>query len=153
MGAVEPSALQDNLDAWIGDHCIAAGAVPGVLFANRRSDEWGGSPEARDRFAIEVVRRTREALPRELAVTMKIGLVDASDADERLTLEESVRRAARLVPAGLDAVEVSCNVMRLPTDSARRYVAVDRRRAVRDLLLHRVLASPEPDGSGHSRAS
>jgi 2,4-dienoyl-CoA reductase-like NADH-dependent reductase (Old Yellow Enzyme family) len=50
--------------------------------------------------------------------------------------------AQRLVGAGLDAVEVSCGVMLRPTDSARQYVAVDRRRAASDLLVHRLLSEP-----------
>jgi 2,4-dienoyl-CoA reductase-like NADH-dependent reductase (Old Yellow Enzyme family) len=110
--------------------------------ANRRTDAWGGSPRGRDGFALEVVRRIRAQLPDGLALTMKLGLVDAVPGVGALTLEESVPRAQRLVDAGIDAVEVSCNVMRLPTDSARRYVAVDRRRAFADLLFHRLHAAP-----------
>jgi 2,4-dienoyl-CoA reductase-like NADH-dependent reductase (Old Yellow Enzyme family) len=56
-----------------------------------------------------------------------------------LALEESVPRAGRLVAAGLDAIEVSSNVMLGYADSAMPYVAVDRSRALADLLLHRVL--------------
>lgn len=37
LGAVPIDVLQNNDDAWIGDHCIAAEAVPGVLVSNRRS--------------------------------------------------------------------------------------------------------------------
>jgi 2,4-dienoyl-CoA reductase-like NADH-dependent reductase (Old Yellow Enzyme family) len=110
--------------------------------ANRRTDVWGGSPENRDRFALEIVRRVRAKLPAGVALTMKIGFVDAVPEADGLTIEESVRRAGRLVEAGLDAVEVSCNVMRRPTDSAREYVAVDRRRALADLLPHRLLRGP-----------
>lgn len=29
--------MEDNNDAWIADHCIAAEAVPGVFLSNRRS--------------------------------------------------------------------------------------------------------------------
>ncbi len=101
---------------------------------NRRADEWGD----RDRFALEIVRRVRAELPAGMALTMKLGLVDAVPGDGGLRLEESVPRAGRLVEAGLDAVEVSCNVMRKPTDSAAQYVAVDSRRALEDLLLHRL---------------
>lgn len=36
LGGVPPAAIEDNLDAWIGDHCIEAAEVPGVLFTNRR---------------------------------------------------------------------------------------------------------------------
>ena len=112
---------------------------------NRRTDEWGGSPERRDRFALEIVRRIRAALPAQTALTMKIGFVDAVPEQGGLTLEESVRRAARLVEAGLDAVEVSCNVMRKPTDSAAQYVGVDTRRAVEDWLVHRIGKPPHAE--------
>ena len=36
LGAVPAETIEDNKDAWIGDHCIAARHVPGVLLANRR---------------------------------------------------------------------------------------------------------------------
>jgi len=36
LGAVPPELLEYNSQAWIGDHCIAAEAVPGVLLANRK---------------------------------------------------------------------------------------------------------------------
>jgi 2,4-dienoyl-CoA reductase-like NADH-dependent reductase (Old Yellow Enzyme family) len=111
--------------------------------ANRRTDGWGGSAEGRDRFALEVVRAVRAAVPAEMPVTLKLGMVDAVPGG--LRLEEAVPRARRVVEAGLDALEISCGVMRLPTDSARRYVAVDRRRALEDLLLHRVLSRPEDE--------
>lgn len=35
LGAAPPSVLQDNTDAWIGDHCINPDDVPGVLLSNR----------------------------------------------------------------------------------------------------------------------
>jgi 2,4-dienoyl-CoA reductase-like NADH-dependent reductase (Old Yellow Enzyme family) len=109
--------------------------------ANRRLDGWAD----RDRFALEVMRRVRAEVPRELALTMKLGFADAVPEENGLSLEESVPRAARLVEAGLDAVEVSCNVMRAPTDSAAAYVAVDTRRAARDLLVHRIGKPAHPE--------
>lgn len=112
---------------------------------NRRTDHWGGSPEGRDRFALEIVRRVRAELPQHMALTMKIGFADATADDPRLTLDESVPRAARLVEAGLDAVEVSCNVMQKPTDSAAQYIAVDSRRALRDFLVHRLGKAAQPE--------
>lgn len=112
---------------------------------NRRTDGWGGSPEARDRFAREIVLRVRAAVPDECAVTMKIGMEDAAPGEDGLRVAESVRRAGVLVEAGLDAVEVSCNVMSLPTDSARQYVAVDTGRAIRDALVHRIGRAAEPE--------
>jgi 2,4-dienoyl-CoA reductase-like NADH-dependent reductase (Old Yellow Enzyme family) len=108
--------------------------------ANRRADRWGGSSEARDTFPLEIVRAVRTAVPNGFPVTMKIGFADAPEGG--LQLEESVRRAGALVEAGLDAIEVSVGVMEAPTDSCGPYVAVDRRRALQDLLVHRVLAEP-----------
>jgi 2,4-dienoyl-CoA reductase-like NADH-dependent reductase (Old Yellow Enzyme family) len=110
---------------------------------NRRDDEWGGSPETRDRFALEVVRAVRAAVPAGMSLTLKLGLVDAVPGG--LDLGEAIPRAKRLVEEGLDGIEVSCNVMRLGTDSAKQYVAVDRRRALEDLLLHRLHKGPAPE--------
>ena len=108
--------------------------------ANRREDVWGGSPERRARFALEVVRAVRAVVPADRALTMKLGVVDAPPGG--LDLEESSRVAALVVDAGLDALEVSCGVMVAASDSARQYVAVDRRRAADDLLFHRLLSEP-----------
>jgi hypothetical protein len=35
LGATPQNVLDDNRDAWIGDHCIDPAKVPGVLLANR----------------------------------------------------------------------------------------------------------------------
>ena len=37
LGAVPKTLIEDNTEAWIGDHCIAAHLVPGVLISNRAS--------------------------------------------------------------------------------------------------------------------
>jgi 2,4-dienoyl-CoA reductase-like NADH-dependent reductase (Old Yellow Enzyme family) len=110
---------------------------------NRREDDWGGSAERRDRFALEVVRAVRAEIPPTMSLTMKLGMVDAVPGG--LGLDETIPRAQRLVAAGLDGIEVSSNVMRLATDSAKQYVAVDRRRALEDLLLHRLHKGPAPE--------
>jgi predicted AlkP superfamily phosphohydrolase/phosphomutase len=36
VGDVPSVEIEDNRDAWIGDHCMAAEEVPGVLLANRK---------------------------------------------------------------------------------------------------------------------
>ncbi len=107
---------------------------------NRRDDAWGGSPDRRARFALEVVRAVRAVVRPDRALTMKLGMVDALPGG--LDLQESTRVASLLVAEGLDALEVSCGVMVAATDSARQYVAVDRSRAARDLLFHRLLSRP-----------
>ena len=115
----------------------------GSPLTNRRMDRWGGSAEARGRFASEIVHAVRAAVPPGYPVTMKIGFVDALPGG--LGLHESIDRAGLLVDAGLDAIEVSCGLMSAPTDSAMTYVAVGPRRAAGDLLFHRLLASPRPE--------
>jgi predicted AlkP superfamily phosphohydrolase/phosphomutase len=37
LGAVPKVTVEDNTEAWIGDHCIASHHVPGVLLSNRKS--------------------------------------------------------------------------------------------------------------------
>ena len=110
---------------------------------NHRSDDWGGSAEARDRFACDIVKAVRDAVPARFPVTMKVGFVDALPGG--LGLDESIRRAEVLVAAGLDAIEVSCGLMSAPTDSAMTYVAVGPKRAASDLLFHRLASSPRPE--------
>jgi predicted AlkP superfamily phosphohydrolase/phosphomutase len=36
LGGIPPTVIEDNVDAWIGDHCINAADVPGVLFTSRQ---------------------------------------------------------------------------------------------------------------------
>lgn len=36
LGGIPPIVLEDNLDRWSGDHCIAAELVPGILLTNRK---------------------------------------------------------------------------------------------------------------------
>jgi 2,4-dienoyl-CoA reductase (NADPH2) len=43
---------------------------------NHRTDEWGGDPEARARFAIEVVRRTRQAVGTDFLILFRISVID-----------------------------------------------------------------------------
>ena len=113
--------------------------------SNRREDQWGGSAETRERFPIAVVEAVREALPPELGLTMKLGFRDMVDAPG-LELDDAVAGAKRIAAAGLDAIEVSSNLMSdYVSASIRAYVAVNRRRALQDLLFHRLHRSEEPE--------
>src|SRR5687768_15644307 len=47
-----------------------------VSTTNQRTDRWGGSPENRMRFPIEVVRRVREAVGEDLIVMYRMSLLD-----------------------------------------------------------------------------
>jgi 2,4-dienoyl-CoA reductase-like NADH-dependent reductase (Old Yellow Enzyme family) len=110
---------------------------------NRREDAWGADREA---FPLAVVRAVRDALPRELGLTMKLGFQDLVDLPGGLGVDDAVRGAKRLVDAGLDGIEVSSNLMSdYVSASIRPYVAVSRRRAAEDLLFHRLHKDGEPE--------
>jgi 2,4-dienoyl-CoA reductase-like NADH-dependent reductase (Old Yellow Enzyme family) len=113
---------------------------------NRRTGRWGGTQEGRDAFAVAVVRAVREALPAEMGVSMKVGFEDVVDEPGGLTPDAAAEGARRFIEAGLDAIEVSSNLM---SDYARAsivpYVAVDRRRALEDWLLHRLFKPEAPE--------
>jgi 2,4-dienoyl-CoA reductase-like NADH-dependent reductase (Old Yellow Enzyme family) len=113
---------------------------------NRRTDGWGGSREARDRFPLAVVRAVRDVVPPELGLTMKLGFKDMVDTPGGLGTADAVAGAADFADAGLDGIEVSSNLMSdYVSASIRPYVAVSRRRAAEDWLLHRLHRDGEPE--------
>jgi 2,4-dienoyl-CoA reductase-like NADH-dependent reductase (Old Yellow Enzyme family) len=113
---------------------------------NRRTDDWGGSPERRDRFAVEVIRAVRGAIPDHMGLSIKAGFQDIVDRPGGLEPDQAVQGARRFVNAGIDAIEVSSNLMAdYERASIRPYVAVDPRRAASDLLVHRLFKAPEPE--------
>ncbi len=70
---------------------------------NLRDDEWGGDPERRRRFTVEVVRAVRAAVP-ELAVTIRLSGADlmpgsSTDADVDALVHD-------LLPLGVDGISV-----------------------------------------------
>ena len=79
---------------------------------NRRVDAFGGSPENRWRFAVEVVRAVRDAVGADYPILFRLS------GDELLpdgrTLEESVERSQSLVDAGIDTLHVSAGTSANP---------------------------------------
>ena len=72
---------------------------------NRRTDGWGGSPENRARFLLEIGRALRQRLGPGYPILVKLGVRDYEPGG--LTLEKGLSVAARLADAGFDAVELS----------------------------------------------
>ncbi|WIB25242.1 FAD-dependent oxidoreductase [Curtobacterium sp. MCSS17_015] len=70
---------------------------------NLRDDEWGGTPEKRRRFAVEVVRAVRAAVP-DLAVTIRLSGADLMPGSS--TDEDVDALVLELLPLGLDAISV-----------------------------------------------
>ncbi|MCW2677915.1 MAG: namA [Modestobacter sp.] len=72
---------------------------------NHREDAYGGSPENRMRFPLEVVAAVRAAWPQDLPLLVRVSAVDASL--EGTTVEDTVAFARELRSLGVDAVHVS----------------------------------------------
>lgn len=80
-------------------------------FWNRRSDEYGGSPENRARFLVQVIREIKKRLGNDfpVAVTIngiEIGQVMGIDNRVCITPEYSRKIAVILQDAGADAIQV-----------------------------------------------
>lgn len=113
---------------------------------NVRNDSWGGSQERRDRFGLEVIRAVRAAIGDQLGLSMKVGFEDIVDEPGGLTVEAAADGARRFVAAGLDAIEVSSNLMSdYERASIKPCVAVSRRRAAEDLFVHPFFADAQPE--------
>ena len=61
---------------------------------NHRVDEWGGDPEPRARFAIEVARRTRQAVGDDFLILFRISVVDL--VPDGSTFAETINLAREL---------------------------------------------------------
>ncbi|WP_369264829.1 NADH:flavin oxidoreductase/NADH oxidase family protein [Streptomyces sp. R35] len=73
--------------------------------SNQRDDEWGGDPERRMRFVVEVVRRIRSRVSPGFAVSVKLNSADFQRGG--FTETESRGVVAALAKEGLDLIEVS----------------------------------------------
>jgi 2,4-dienoyl-CoA reductase (NADPH2) len=82
---------------------------------NDRTDAWGGTPSRRMRFAVEVVRRTREATGPDFPILYRMSLLDLVEAGQ--TWEETVELAHRLEDAGASMLNtgIGWHEARVPT--------------------------------------
>ncbi len=90
-----------------GAHGYFMSQIISPLF-NRRTDRWGGSPEDRRRFHLEVVRRVRRAVGPDFPLLIKFGVMD--DREGGLTLAEGIDTINEMAAAGLDGVEISAGI-------------------------------------------
>jgi 2,4-dienoyl-CoA reductase (NADPH2) len=72
-----------------------------VTATNKRDDAWGGSYENRMRFAVEIVRRVREAVGEHFIIIYRISLIDlipeGSSWDEVLQLARAITQAGATI--------------------------------------------------------
>ena len=86
-----------------------------VAHTNKRSDEWGGAYANRIRFAVEIVRRTRERLGREFIIIFRLSLLDL--IEDGSTFEEVVQLAQAIEAAGATLINsgIGWHEARIPT--------------------------------------
>ena len=109
-------------------------------FANRRHDRWGGDPQRRARFILEVYRAVRHAAGVDFPVTARLGVADVVAGG--LNLTDGLAIAQRLAAAGLDGLEVTYGVMTSYRENIRPYAGVSRWQAIADGMLHRSFSRP-----------
>jgi 2,4-dienoyl-CoA reductase-like NADH-dependent reductase (Old Yellow Enzyme family) len=112
-------------------------------FANRRDDRWGGDPQRRARFIVEVYRAVRRATGADFPITARLGLADA--VADGLTMSGGLSIARQLAAEGLAALEVTYGVMTSYRENIRPYAGVNRLRAIADGMLHRGFSRPVPE--------
>jgi 2,4-dienoyl-CoA reductase-like NADH-dependent reductase (Old Yellow Enzyme family) len=112
-------------------------------FANRRDDRWGGDPERRTRFILEVYRAVRRATGVDFPVTARLGLADT--VADGLAMSEGLSIARQLAAEGVAALEVTYGVMTSYRENIRSYAGVNRVRAIADGMLHRSFSRPVPE--------
>ena len=74
-------------------------------YSNRRTDQYGGSVEARTRLPIEIVEGIRRELGNEMPIIVRLSVDDFLEGG--LTLPEGRRMAQLLEGAGVDAIDVT----------------------------------------------
>ncbi len=79
---------------------------------NRRTDDWGGTPEKRRAFVLAVYRAMREAVGPDFPIGIKLNSADFQRGG--FTEEESLDTIRALADAGIDLVEVSGGTYEAP---------------------------------------
>ncbi|MEJ2789882.1 MULTISPECIES: NADPH-dependent 2,4-dienoyl-CoA reductase [unclassified Pseudoxanthomonas] len=82
---------------------------------NRRNDAWGGTPEKRMRFAVEIVRRVREAVGPDFILIYRLSLLDLVDDGNQW--DEIVAQAKAVEAAGATIINsgIGWHEARVPT--------------------------------------
>ncbi|HWQ80212.1 MAG TPA: FAD-dependent oxidoreductase [Anaerovoracaceae bacterium] len=73
---------------------------------NKRTDEYGGSPENRGRYLLECIESIRKSIPEDMPLVMRI---DAHDdyVENGLTIEDVIEFCKAAGNAGVDALSIS----------------------------------------------
>ncbi len=118
-----PEEIQDIIHSFIqaakrvveiGADAIQLHAAHGYLinqflspFYNLRQDDWGGSDEKRFRFLKEIVMKTKNILPSDVPLLIKLNTNDFTP-EEGITPLLASKYSEWLTKVGIDAIEISC---------------------------------------------
>ncbi|MFZ2174295.1 MAG: NADPH-dependent 2,4-dienoyl-CoA reductase [Rhodococcus sp. (in: high G+C Gram-positive bacteria)] len=82
---------------------------------NKRTDEWGGTPENRRRIAVEIVRRTRAAVGPNFIIIFRLSMADL--VEDGQTWDEIVALAQEVEAAGATIIntDIGWHESRVPT--------------------------------------
>ena len=82
---------------------------------NRRSDGWGGDAAKRMRFAVEIVRRIREACGPDFIIVYRLSMLDL--VDDGLAWDEVVQQGQAIEAAGATLINtgIGWHEARIPT--------------------------------------
>ncbi len=82
---------------------------------NQRTDEWGGTPEKRMRFAVEIVRRIREAVGPDFILIYRLSMLELVDGGA--AWDEIVMQAKAIEAAGATIINtgIGWHEARVPT--------------------------------------
>ena len=89
---------------------------------NQRTDRWGGSPENRRRFVLEVFREIRAQVGKSFPVGIKLNSADFQKGG--FTEEESLDVIRALSEAGIDHIEISGGTYEAPAMAGKKQKAV-----------------------------
>jgi 2,4-dienoyl-CoA reductase (NADPH2) len=82
---------------------------------NKRTDAWGGTPEKRMRFAVEIVRRIREAVGKDFILIYRLSMAEL--VPEGTAWDEIVMQAKSIEAAGATIINtgIGWHEARVPT--------------------------------------
>jgi 2,4-dienoyl-CoA reductase (NADPH2) len=86
-----------------------------VARTNRREDAWGGSVEKRMRFAVEIVRRVREACGPDFIVVYRLSMLDLVEGGNDFAAIIAQARAVEAAGATLINTGIGWHEARIPT--------------------------------------
>ncbi|MEI7038109.1 NADPH-dependent 2,4-dienoyl-CoA reductase [Fulvimonas yonginensis] len=82
---------------------------------NRRTDAWGGTAERRMRFAVEIVRRIREAVGPDFIIIFRLSMLDLVEGGQSWSEIVALARAVEAAGATLINTGIGWHEARVPT--------------------------------------